>query len=185
MIVIPCQIPETHQSCDVNWNHYFTGIAVANGNAYVQASRWNDSKAEGLSSSRAKKSAAASGLRSGGEVRLYVVSADQLGLLSGDHKVQTISFNDGWRLGLNLDENYLYVAAGSNLYRYTLPVTADSVATVFGPDGTSLGGDISAFASVPSLRGVSAAQAAVDGLVQAKTAKEEKGDGRGCDAGLL
>ena len=184
----------THANCvrgswmksrDVNWNHYFTGIAVANGNAYVQASRWNDSKAEGLSSSRAKKSAAASGLRSGGEVRLYVVSADQLGLLSGDHKVQTISFNDGWRLGLNLDENYLYVAAGSNLYRYTLPVTAESVATVFGPDGTSLGGDISAFASVPSLRGVSAAQAAVDGLVQAKAAREEKGDGRGCDAGLL
>ena len=184
----------THANCvrgswmksrDVNWNHYFTGIAVANGNAYVQASRWNDSKAEGLSSSRAKKSAAASGLRSGGEVRLYVVSADQLGLLSGDHKVQTISFNDGWRLGLNLDENYLYVAAGSNLYRYTLPVTADSVATVFGPDGTSLGGDISAFASVPSLRGVSAVQAAMDGLVQAKAAREEKGDGRGCDAGLL
>ena len=85
-----------------------------------------------------------------------------------------------------VDGNYLYVAAGKNLYRYTLPVSANSTATVFGPGGTiSLDGDISAFAAVPSLRGVSAAQAALDELKQAKAdAGDEKDSGGGCDAGL-
>jgi len=83
-----------------------------------------------------------------------------------------------------VDGKYLYVAAGKKLYRYTMPVKANSTATVFGPGGTSLGGDISSFAAVPSLRGVSVAQAAMEEPVQAMAAKDEKDGGSGCDAGF-
>ena len=152
---------------DPTWNHHFTAVVVWGGEVYLQTTTW--SRLPDVDGS-------------GGQVRLYKKGvADVSNLTSGD-KVLSLDTGGGWRVGMIVDGDYLYVAAGSNLYRYTLPVTASSRATVFGPGGTSLDGDISAFAAVPSLRYVSAAQAAMDELVQAKVAKDEKGGG--CDAGF-
>ena len=154
---------------DATWNHHFTAVAIKGQEAYIQATTWSRLPNVG---------------GSGGQVRLYKKSVADVGNLTSGDKVLSLDTGGAWRVGMIADSNYLYVASGSNLHRYTLPVTANSTATVFGPGGTSLGGDISAFASVPSLRGVSAAQAAMDELVQAKAAKDEKDSGGGCDAGF-
>ena len=155
---------------DATWNHHFTAVAIKGQEAYIQATTWSRLPNVG---------------GSGGQVRLYKKSVADVGNLTSGDKVLSLDTGGAWRVGMIADSNYLYVASGSNLHRYTLPVTANSTATVFGPGGTSLGGDISAFASVPSLRGVSAAQAAMDELVQAKAAKDEKdSSGGGCDAGF-
>ena len=161
---------------DATWNHHFTAVAIHNRfgflkTAYIQATTWSRLPGTG---------------GSGGQVRLYRRGASSIGSLGPGDKIKSLDTGDGWRVGMIVDGNYLYVAAGKNLYRYTLPVSANSTATVFGPGGTiSLDGDISAFAAVPSLRGVSAAQAALDELKQAKAdAGDEKDGGGGCDAGL-
>ena len=153
---------------DPTWNHHFTAVVVWGGEVYLQTTTWSRLPDVG---------------GRGGQVRLYKKGVADVGNLTSGDKVLSLDTGSGWRVGMIVDEDYLYVAAGKKLYRYTLPVTASSVATVFGPGGTSLGGDISSFAAVPSLRGVSAAQAAMDELVQAKAAKDEKGGG-GCDAGF-
>ena len=155
---------------DPTWNHHFTAVVVWGGEVYLQTTTWSRLPDVG---------------GRGGQVRLYKKGVADVGNLTSGDKVLSLDTGGGWRVGMIVDGDYLYVAAGSNLYRYTLPVTADSAATVFGPgaNNISLGGDISSFASVPSLRGVSAAQAAMDELVQAKAAKDEKGGG-GCDAGF-
>ena len=164
-------------SRDPGWEHYFTAIAVVNGQAYVQASRWNLREARGLTPSQVR----AAGIRTGGEVRLYKVPVDQLGALSGDHRVATISFSDGWRLGLAVDGDYLYMAAGKDLYRYRLS-PAFALDRTFTPD--VLSGDISAFASVPSLREVFAAETAPNGPRQAEGEASNEGKKGGCDAGF-
>ena len=162
---------------DPGWEHYFTAIAVVNGQAYVQASRWNLREARGLTPSQVR----AAGIRTGGEVRLYKVPVDQLGALSGEHRVATISFSDGWRLGLAVDGDYLYMAAGKDLYRYRLS-PAFALDRTFTPD--VLSGDISAFASVPSLREVFAAETAPNGPRQAEGEASNEGKKGGCDAGF-
>ena len=162
---------------DPGWEHYFTAIAVVNGQAYVQASRWNLREARGLTPSQVR----AAGIRTGGEVRLYKVPVDQLGALSGEHRVATISFSDGWRLGLAADGDYLYMAAGKDLYRYKLS-PAFALDRTFTPD--VLSGDISAFASVPSLREVFAAETAPNGPRQAEGEASNEGKKGGCDAGF-
>ena len=157
---------------DPTWNHHFTAVVVWGGEVYLQTTTWSRLPDVG---------------GRGGQVRLYKKGVADVGNLTSGDKVLSLDTGGGWRVGMIVDGDYLYVAAGSNLYRYTLPVTADSAATVFGPgaNNISLGGDISSFASVPSLRGVSAAQAAMDELVQAKAAKDEKDSSSGgCNAGL-
>ena len=157
---------------DPTWNHHFTAVVVWGGEVYLQTTTWSRLQETG---------------GSGGQVRLYKKGVADVGNLTSGDKVLSLDTGSGWRVGMVVDGDYLYVASGSNLYRYTLPVTADSAATVFGPgaNNISLGGDISSFASVPSLRGVSAAQAAMDELVQAKAAKDEKDSSSGgCNAGL-
>ncbi len=153
---------------DATWNHHFTAVVINGKDAYIQATTWN--RLGG----------------GGGQVRLYKTKASSIGSLGPGNKIKSLDTGDGWRVGMIVDGKYLYVAAGKKLYRYTMPVKANSAATVFGPgaNNISLGGDISSFASVPSLRGVSAAQVAMDELVQAKAAKDEKDGGSGCDAGF-
>ena len=154
---------------DASWNHHFTAVAIKGQDAYIQATTWSRLPGTG---------------GRGGQVRLYRKGVASIGSLGPGDIVKSLDTGGGWRVGMIVDEDYLYVAAGKKLYRYTLPVTASSVATVFGPGGTSLGGDISSFAAVPSLRGVSVAQAAMETSVQAMAAKDEKEGGSGCDAGF-
>ncbi|WP_298779377.1 Synerg-CTERM sorting domain-containing protein, partial [uncultured Fretibacterium sp.] len=151
---------------DATWNHHFTAVVINGKDAYIQATTWN--RLGG----------------GGGQVRLYKTKASSIGSLGPGNKIKSLDTGDGWRVGMIVDGKYLYVAAGKKLYRYTMPVKANSTATVFGPGGTSLGGDISSFAAVPSLRGVSVAQAAMEEPVQAMAAKDEKDGGSGCDAGF-
>ena len=157
------------RNSDATWKHHFTAIALHGNTAYVQASTWNQ---------------IGPGATPGGEVRVYSGSISNLNALSRTSPVKTIPITGAWRLGMVQDGTYLWVAAGASLYRYALPVTASSVATVFGPGGTSLYGNISAFAAIPSLRDVSAAQATMDEPVQTMAAKDEKDGGSGCDAGF-
>ena len=154
---------------DASWNHHFTAVAIKGQDAYIQATTWSRLPGTG---------------GRGGQVRLYRKGVASIGSLGPGDIVKSLDTGGGWRVGMIVDGDYLYVAAGKKLYRYTLPVTASSVATVFGPGGTSLGGDISSFAAVPSLRGVSVAQAAMETSVQAMAAKDEKEGGSGCDAGF-
>lgn len=154
---------------DATWNHHFTAVAIKGQDAYIQATTWSRLPGTG---------------GRGGQVRLYRKGVASIGSLGPGDIVKSLDTGGGWRVGMIVDGDYLYVAAGKKLYRYTLPVTASSVATVFGPGGTSLGGDISSFAAVPSLRGVSVAQAAMETPVQAMAAKDEKEGGSGCDAGF-
>ena len=157
------------RNSDATWKHHFTAIALHGNTAYVQASTWNQ---------------IGPGATPGGEVRVYSCSISSLNTLYQTSPVKTIPITGAWRLGMVQDGTYLWVAAGASLYRYALPVTASSVATVFGPGGTSLYGNISAFAAIPSLRDVSAAQATMDEPVQTMAAKDEKEGGSGCDAGF-
>lgn len=154
---------------DATWNHHFTAVAIKGQDAYIQATTWSRLPDTG---------------GSGGQVRLYRKGVASIGSLGPGDIVKSLDTGGGWRVGMIVDEDYLYVAAGKKLYRYTLPVTASSVATVFGPGSTSLGGDISSFAAVPSLRGASAAQAAMDEPIQAMAAGDDKEGGSGCDAGF-
>lgn len=155
---------------DATWKHHFTAIVLYGNTAYVQASTWNE---------------IGPSAEPGGEVRVYKRSVSNLSTLNRTFPIKTIPITGAWRLGMVQDGTYLWVAAGDSLYRYALPVTNASVATIFGSEGTSLYGNISAFAAIPSLRGVSAAQAALDELKQAKAnAGNEKDSGGGCDAGF-
>lgn len=157
---------------DPTWNHHFTAVAIHGRSAYIQATTWNRLPGTG-------------GI--GGQVRIYKRDPVLIENLLPWHKIQSLNTDGGWRVGMVVDGNYLYVAAGRNLYCYRLPVMSYSVPTVFGPNGTiSLGGDISAFAFVPYLRDrVSAAEAALKELKQAKAdAGDEKDSGGGCDAGF-
>ena len=149
---------------ETGWRHHFTSIVIVGSTAYVQAVSWNASWI-------------------GGEVRLYAVPVNSLGSLGRAHRVDTVSFSGGWRLGMVQDGQYLWMAAGKNLRRYTLPANG-SANMVFGPQGVSLGGNISSFMPIPSLRSVFAAQVAQEEPVQAMAAKDEKDGGSGCDAGF-
>lgn len=154
---------------DPTWNHHFTAVVVWGGEVYLQTTTWSRLQETG---------------GSGGQVRLYKKGVADVGNLTSGDKVLSLDTGSGWRVGMVVDGNYLYVAAGKKLYRYTMPVKANSTATVFGPGGTSLGGDISSFAAVPSLRGASAAQAAMDEPLQAMAAGDGKEGGSGCDTGF-
>ena len=115
-------------------------------------------------------------------MRIYKCSVSDIGTLHQTAPIQTIATDAIWRLGMVQDGQYLWMAAGKNLYRYTLPVNGPAM--VFGPNGVSLGGNISSFMPIPSLRSVFAAQATQEEPVQAMAAKDEKDGGSGCDAGF-
>ena len=121
------------RNSDAMWKHHFTAITLHGNTAYVQASTWNQ---------------IGPGATPSGEVRVYSCSISSLNTLSQTLPVKTIPITGAWRLGMVQDGTYLWVAAGDSLYRYALPVTAFSVAMVFGPGGTSLYGNISAFAAI-------------------------------------
>ena len=158
---------------DPSWKHHFTAIALHGNTAYVQAATWKELPDTPFA-------------MPGGEVRIYKCSMSDIGTLHQTAPVQTIATDAIWQLGMVQEGSCLWVAVGDRIHRYALPVTASSQATVFGSGSAiPLGGNISAFAPLPLPQEVSIAESTLDTLKQVKAdIKEEKGNGKGCEAGF-